>query len=128
MYFTAILGLFITLIFSRQLSFYTFGSNDYTSSFIILSISLIFTAFYNRNIAVLQGLQKLKHLAYSAVLGSGISLLLSIPVFYFMGENGIVYSILAASIVTFIISSLFIKWNNFCFWFWFYFRRNTFKL
>lgn len=113
MYFTAILGLFITLIFSKQLSFYTFGNNGYTSSFIILSISLIFTALYNRNIAVLQGLQKLKHLAYSAVLGSGISLILSIPVFYLMGENGIVYSILGASIVTFIISSIFIKWNNF---------------
>jgi O-antigen/teichoic acid export membrane protein len=113
MYFTAILGLFITLTFSRQLSFYTFGNYVHTSSFVILSISLIFTALYNRNIAVLQGMQKLKHLAYSAVLGSGISLTLSIPFFYFMGEQGIVISILSGSIITYITSTIFIKWKNF---------------
>ena len=106
---TAFMGAAITLIFSHLISKWTFGNEEYTFSFMLLSITFIFGALTGGIYTVLRGLRKLKLLAKANVFGSAAGLLVSLPFFYFYGEDGIVPAIIAASIATYVISLFFRK-------------------
>jgi O-antigen/teichoic acid export membrane protein len=106
---TALLGAAVTLIFSHLISKWTFGSNEYTFSFMFLSITFIFGALTGGIYTILQGLRKLKLLAKANIFGSAAGLLVSLPFFYFYGEEGIVPAIIAATIATYVISLFFRK-------------------
>jgi len=109
---TALLGTTVTLLLSHLISKWTFGNDEYTFSFIFLSITFIFGALTGGIYTILRGLRKLKLLAQANILGSAGGVLISLPFFYFFGEKGIVPAIIAASIVTFFISLFFRKKVN----------------
>jgi len=102
---TAILGTTVTLLLSHWISKWTFGNEEYTFSFMFLSITFIFTALSGGMHIILTGLRKLKLLAMANILGSAAGLLVSLPFFYFYGEDGIVPAIIANWFIIFLISS-----------------------
>ena len=106
---TAFLGAAVTLLFSHFISKWTFGNEEYTFSFMLLSITFIFGALTGGIYTILRGLRKLKLLAKANIFGSAAGLLVSLPFFYFWGEDGIVPAIIATSIVTYVISLFFRK-------------------
>lgn len=106
---TGILGAVITIILSSWLSKIAFGNTDYTFSFILISVAVFFNQITVGNIAVLQGLRKLKSLAKATLWASFFSLLVIIPLYYYFGINGIVPVIILTSIFTFIFSWYFTK-------------------
>lgn len=90
-----IIGAFLTLIFSPFLSQLTFGDSHYTLGFIILSAAVFLSSITNGELAILQGMDRLNCLARSTVYGSVAGLVVSVPLFYWLGESSIVWSILA---------------------------------
>lgn len=90
-----IAGAFLTLILSPWLSELTFGTQRYAICFIILSAAVLLAAVTNGELAVMQGVGKLNFIARASVFGMLGGLLVSIPILYYLGDDGIVWSILA---------------------------------
>lgn len=101
---TGFFGLFITLFLAPWLSELTFGNRNYTYSFIFLSVTLLFTQLSTGQDVLLRGTRKLKLLAKSNVLGALASLLITVPLYFFWGINGVVPAIVITSVITFCIS------------------------
>ena len=99
-WFTGLLGMLVLIITSPILSKVTFGNYDYTIPFIFLSITLLFQQLSNGQIIILQGLRRLKDLAKASVLGSFAGLIISAPIYYFFGINGIIPTLILSSITT----------------------------
>lgn len=106
---TAVLGAVLTLALSTKLSQWVFGNNDYSWAFIWLSLNVFFQALNNGQSALLQGLRKLKQLAKIGVWGSTLGLLISLPIFYYYGIQGIIPSLILTAASTFIISWFFVR-------------------
>ena len=98
---TAFFGAFITLIFSKKLSYLTFGNGEYQWAFILLSIAVFFSILTNGEIAMLQGLRQLKRLALCSVIGPLCGLLIGIPLYYWKGYDAIVPAMIVLSLATF---------------------------
>lgn len=106
-WFTGLLGAFITFIFAVWLSELTFGNTDYTVAFRWLSVTLVFNQLSNGQSVLLQGFRKLKLLAKSSVLGSFIGLLITVPLYYYYGIKGIVPVLIISSFITLLLSWYF---------------------
>ena len=87
---TGLLGMLVTIILSPWLSQLTFGNRDYTLAFILISISLLFKQLTSGQLALLQGMRKLKDLAKANLYGNALGLLIILPVYYKLGMDGIV--------------------------------------
>jgi O-antigen/teichoic acid export membrane protein len=105
-WFTGILGTVLTIVMSPWLSQWTFGNRDYTTAFIFLSCTLLLSELSSGQITLLHGLQKLKDMAKANVIGSAIGLVVSIPIYYWIGVKGIVPTMILSS-----ITALLISWN-----------------
>lgn len=88
-------GVVFTIAMSPLLSEWTFGNSDHIWGFVALSAALLFVALTNGEHAVLQGLAKLKRLAHASMWGTIFGLVLSVPMFYYLGEDSVVPSIIA---------------------------------
>ena len=94
---TGLLGTLVTFILAPLLSKFTFNNEDYTIAFRLVSITLLISQLSNGQMVVLQGMRKLKYLASANMIGAVVGLLVSIPVYYFLGIKGIVPAILISS-------------------------------
>ena len=81
-------------LFSRL----SFGDSSHTAGFIFLSLALIANAITNGEHAIMQGTSLLRKLAKSSLYGAFTGLILSIPMYYFLGEQSIIPSILCYSL------------------------------
>jgi len=102
---TGMIGAIFTLLFAKQLSQMTFGSEQYEIGFRWLSISFLFNQLNAGQLAALQGLRKIKMLASANLIGAILGLFISIPLYYFYHIDGIVPAIILTS-----ISGMLISW------------------
>lgn len=96
---TGLLGAGITFVLSPWLSQLTFGNNDYAVAFMWLSVSLLFNQLTSGQDVMLQGMRKLKYLAMANMLGSAIGLVVSAPLYYYYGVDGIVPAIIITALI-----------------------------
>lgn len=101
---TGFLGTLIVIFFSTWLSQATFGNKDYTIAFVWISITLLFSQLSSGQFVLLQGLRKLKHLAKANLLGSTLGLVVTVPIYYKWGIDGIVPGIIGSSIISLLFS------------------------
>jgi PST family polysaccharide transporter len=106
---TGLLGAIITLVLSSWLSQLVFGNSSHVASFMFLSMAVLFNQLTVGNIAVLQGLRKLKKLAKASLWGSFFSLIIIVPLYYYYGINGIVPAIILISFFTYIFSWIYTR-------------------
>ena len=106
---TGLLGLVLTAFFSPILSQTTFGNYDYTIPFIILSVILLLDQLSAGQRVVLQGIRKLKSLAKSTAIGSTVGLIVSIPLYYLLGVDGIVPTLILNSLTMLALTWYFSK-------------------
>ena len=110
---TAILiGLFggiIVIVFSKSLSYYTFGKYDKQHWFVLLSIYLLITSYSNVRVAILQGINKIKILALSNVLITFFTSIGSVLLYYIYRIDGVIWVLLYSSILQFIITIYFTR-------------------
>lgn len=109
-WFTGLLGLVIVACFSPLLSKVSFGNYDYTIPFIILSVTLLLDQLSAGQRVVLQGMRRLKDLAKCTALGVTFGLITSVPLYYWLGIDGIIPTLILNSACSLTLS-------------WFYSRR-----
>ncbi len=107
MWFTGILGAIFTFIFATWLSKITFGNTNYDYAFYWLSITLIFNQINIGELAVLQGMRKLKLLAKANLFVAFSTLAIAIPLYYYLGKQGIVPVYLLTALLTLIFTLFF---------------------
>jgi O-antigen/teichoic acid export membrane protein len=106
---TGIIGALLSLVLSPFLSQFTFGNRDYTIAFIWISITLLLNQISSGQMALLQGMRKLQYLAKANLIGSILGLITTVPLYYFLGVDGIVPGIIVSSIITLLLSRYFSK-------------------
>lgn len=106
---TGALGCVITLILSKYLSQWTIGDTAHTVSYCVLAFAIAFNIINEGKTALLKGTRRLRHLAYSGMIGSVISIAATVPLFYFFGKDGIVPELLIASVLGLFVTEYFIR-------------------
>ncbi|SZD72074.1 O-antigen translocase [Candidatus Ornithobacterium hominis] len=106
---TGLLGLIVTILLSPWLSELTFGNRDYTYHFVALSLVLLIEQLNTGQSVLLQGLRKITLLAKANVWGSLSMLIVSIPLFYWLREEGIVPALILGAIFNYIVYFFFTK-------------------
>jgi O-antigen/teichoic acid export membrane protein len=101
---TSTFGVLVMLISSPWLSEIAFGNKDYTISFMWISIALLFKQLSSSQLAILQGLRKLKSLAKANIFGNFIGLLITLPLYYFYKIDAIVPAIIIATLMSFVFT------------------------
>lgn len=96
---TGILGAVSVAVLSPLLSKMTFGDDDFTVAFLLISVTLLFKQLTNGSLIILQGLSKIQYLAKANLYGNLLGLLVSLPLYYFFKIDGIVPSIVLSSLV-----------------------------
>lgn len=86
---SGLLGLGVMLLFSNQLSVFTFGDLKYVSHFRLLSITIFMASMSTYYLVALQSLRMLRQLALSNLVVAILSFFSAIPLFVLWGENGI---------------------------------------
>lgn len=104
-WFTGLLGVLVTVVFSELLSKLTFGNTNYQFAFIWLSVTMLLNQLSIGQSILLQGFRELRLMAKSSFFGSFLSLVIAIPVYYYLGQKGIVPVLILTS-----SSTLFLSW------------------
>ena len=101
---TALLGMLVCITFGPFLSSTTFAWGDHSLHFILLSPAVAMLAVTGGETAILKGRRRLKSLAMVQVGSVLAALLISVPVYYFFGEAGIVPVIVLMAFVTMVLT------------------------
>jgi antigen flippase len=104
---SVLLGLFgasLLIVFSSQVSMLTFGNDQHAGSVALLSLVVLFGCVSGAQGALIQGMRRIADLAKIQVLGALFGTLISIPVVYFYGEQGVVLSLIGVGFMSLLIS------------------------
>ena len=106
---TSGLGILVTVIMSPFFSKWGFGSSNYVWSFVLLSLSVGFQIYSENRLAILRGMRRMRSLAWSTIIGAVAGLVISVPFYYWMGNDGIVPTLLLSAFVSVIATNLFVN-------------------
>lgn len=100
--FTSLLGAVVCAALAVPLSRLTFGTDAYSWQFVLLCAMIFFGVAGQGFLSVLQGLHEVRLVSVTTITGSLAGLLVGVPLYYFMGTEGIVPAmvILAFSTLT----------------------------
>ncbi len=99
------LGMILTIALSPWLSKLAFGNYEYTIPLILISVTLLINQISIGQGVILQGMRKLNLLAKASLLGAVFGLVISVPLYYMFGLDGIVPAIILVS-----LASLAVTW------------------
>ena len=102
--FLGMLGAGLLLVFSRQVSTLTFGSNQHAGAVCLLSIAVFFQLISAGQGALIQGMRRIADLAKMGVLGALFGTFISIPMVYFFREKGVVPSLVGVAAMSILTS------------------------
>jgi enterobacterial common antigen flippase len=99
-----IVGAGIVAMFAREISEVTFGTGNQATWVSLLSIAVLFQLVASGEQAVIQGARRIADLARIAAWCALLGTCFTIPVVYFLGERGLVPSIVAAGALNLAVS------------------------
>lgn len=97
---TALLGMFVCIVAGPLLSEYTFAWGDHTLHFVLLAPAVGLLAITGGETAILKGARRLRSLAVIQIYSVFAALFISVPVYYFFGQKGIVPVIVLMAVAT----------------------------
>lgn len=106
-WFTGFLGAFVVFILSKSLSYFAFDSTEYTNAFRILSIMMLFMQLNVGQIALMQGTFHYKDIVKSTLTAQIFSLILTLPLYYILGNDGIAPALIIASLITVFVTTFY---------------------
>jgi O-antigen/teichoic acid export membrane protein len=106
---TGILGLIVTIAFSRQLSQATFGDTDHAIPISILSVCVLLSALATFRSTLLQGFRRIPAMAKSVIWASLGSLAGASVIYYLWGIDGIIPAIILVAVLELTITWLYSK-------------------
>lgn len=98
------IGALALVAFSRPISRLTFGSDKHAGAICLLAVAVFFRLISAAQGALIQGMRRISDMAKMGVLGALFGTVLSIPLVYFLGENGIVPSLVGVAAMTIVTS------------------------
>ena len=107
--FTGLLGLVAMLLLSPVLSKVSFGNYSYIVPFALFSVCMLLDQICNGQKIILQGLRHLKQLAIVTAIGSTVGLLVSIPIYYLWGVEGIVPTLMLTSCAALLFTWIIVR-------------------
>ena len=99
-----ILGTGFLVTFSRQVSTLTFGDDRHAPAVKLLSAAVFFSCLSGGQMALIQGLRRVSDLVRIGVLGAAAGAMITVPVVYFLREDGIVPSLICGAAVSLVAS------------------------
>ena len=102
--FTSLFAGTICFLLSPLLSLWSFGSYDYTISFMALAASVCLGVGGTGYLAMLQGAGQVKRLSKASIVGGLTGLCCGVPLYYFFGYSGIVPAIIILSLAIFLFN------------------------
>lgn len=106
---SALIGLIGCVILCYPISIWAFGDSKYSIHIALLSICAFFTILSIGRSSILQGMRRIGDMAKSSIIGSAISLVITIPLYYFWGLDGIIPYFILIGIATFASANFFYK-------------------
>jgi PST family polysaccharide transporter len=106
---TGLLGMLITIALCIPLSNYSFGNDSYALSIAIISLTLVITSISASQIALLQGLRLIGQMAKATILGALLSTIITLPLYWLLGINGIVPAMILTTLISLFVSWLFTR-------------------
>lgn len=106
---TSLLGALICILFSGVLSRFTFGSTDYSTQIMWLSVAVALTIASNGLMSIVQGLHEVKILSKASLVGAITGLIAGVPLYYFYGTSGIVPAIIVLAFSSFAFYALSLR-------------------
>ena len=107
--FTGLFGLITTIVLSGFFSNRLFGDRTYTLSFIVLSSVVFLQILSEGYLAILKGKQKFVELAKCTITGAVIGLIITVPVYWWLKESGIILALILIAVAQFIYVNLFVR-------------------
>jgi len=104
-----LLGAALLAAFCRPISRLTFGSADHARDVLLLSAVVLASAIADGQVTRLQGFRRMGDLARAAVLGTILTLALTLPIVYFWRQDAVVALLLVASGATLVSSWWFAR-------------------
>jgi antigen flippase len=98
------LGAAALVALSKPISSLTFGTPEHAGSVALLSLAVLFSLVSAGQGALIQGMRRISDLATMGVLGAVLGAAVSIPVVYFLRENGVVPALVVAAGITLVTS------------------------
>lgn len=86
----AVFGTLVCLLLAPLLSRFTFSWNGHTLHFILLSPVVGLTAITGGELAILKAMRRLRNLASISIINMFVSLVVSVPIYYFFRQKAIV--------------------------------------
>ena len=108
-WFTGGFGMLVMILACVPISLISFGTDEYALPIAFLGITILLSAITTGQACVLQGTRRIADLAKISVIGAMIGTLISIPCYYFIGQQGIVVSLILSAIATLITSWWFAR-------------------
>lgn len=105
--FAALLGFFVCIFASNFLSMWAFSSSDYTLEFMLLSPVVAMAAISGGETTILKGTRRLKQLAKISVGGVVGALIVSVPLYFKFGNDGIIPSLIIIAVVQMVLATIY---------------------
>ncbi len=102
--FLGVLGAVFLIGFSGPVSILTFGNDQHATAVALLSIAVFFNLVSAGQGALIQGMRRISDLAKMGILGALFGTLISIPVVYFLREQGLVITLVLVAAMSLITS------------------------
>ena len=100
---SALLGLLVCCLGAWPLSRVSLGNTSYIFSFVVLGVGTMFFTLMQGEMSILQGTRQVKSLAVASGVGSVTSLLVCIPCYYFLQQEGVAWAIAIANFAYWLI-------------------------
>ncbi len=95
---TAVGGTLLCVLLAPVLNYFSFsGKEDHTLDIVFLAPMIGFLAVTGGELALLKAARRLKWIAWASLLCGGLTLLTTIPFYYFFREQGIVAALLCST-------------------------------
>lgn len=100
----ALFGTFLCMVFAAPLSLLTFGDYEHTWGYVLLSPAVGFSTVLCGELAVLKGLRQLKRIATVSVLKMVAGLVVTLPIYYIWGIDGVLAALVALFFVCMLLA------------------------
>ncbi len=100
-----LLGLLLMFIFAPLFSQFSFGSSDFSWSFRVLSLALLFGALQGSELVVLQAEGRVNKIASSGLLSAILGLIVALVLFRTLGVGGLAWVLVAYSLFSWLATA-----------------------
>lgn len=99
----AVFGLLLTIVASPLIAQTSFGSYQYMPLLLLLSLSVMLSILGTGEMTVMQGLRRYKQLAFCSVVPPLCGVLISVPIYYLWGIEGIVPAMILSGAIYYLV-------------------------